>query len=79
MDKRYQAVIYPTVKLGQFFVTERQLEICQFIKHGLSNKEIAVELGIETKTVKFHLTRIYRATNKRGRLRLSKFMHELGS
>lgn len=41
-------------------LTERELEVLQFIALGKADKEIARDLGISTNTVKHHITTIYR-------------------
>jgi len=38
---------------------ERQRRILQFVSMGLSNKEIAIELNLQEKTIKHQLTRIF--------------------
>jgi DNA-binding NarL/FixJ family response regulator len=48
-------------------LTNRELEILQFIAQGLANKQIALQLEISEHTVKFHLSSIYAklgATNR---------------
>ena len=40
-------------------ITEREREVLGHVHRGLSNKQIALELGITEKTVKAHLTRIF--------------------
>jgi DNA-binding NarL/FixJ family response regulator len=40
-------------------ITEREREVLGHVHRGLSNKQIARELGITEKTVKAHLTRIF--------------------
>jgi DNA-binding NarL/FixJ family response regulator len=44
-------------------LTERQLEVLRQIGRGLSNKEIARELGLSEKTVKAHVTAIFKTLN----------------
>ena len=44
-------------------LTERQLEVLRQIGKGLSNKEIARELGLSEKTVKAHVTAIFKTLN----------------
>jgi DNA-binding NarL/FixJ family response regulator len=40
-------------------ITEREREVLAHVHRGLSNKQIAYQLGITEKTVKAHLTRIF--------------------
>jgi DNA-binding NarL/FixJ family response regulator len=40
-------------------LTERQLEVLRALRRGLSNKEVARELGVSDKTVKAHLSAIF--------------------
>lgn len=40
-------------------LTERELEIIRLLARGWSNKEIAAELSIPTRTIKFHTANIY--------------------
>lgn len=42
-------------------LTERQVEVLRQLSAGLSNKEIARELGLSDKTVKAHVTSIFKA------------------
>jgi DNA-binding NarL/FixJ family response regulator len=41
-------------------LTLRELEILKLIAKGISNKEIAVELNISSRTVKSHMVDIFR-------------------
>ncbi len=41
-------------------LSPRESEILEYVTHGMSNKEIAVELGISHQTVKNHMTAILR-------------------
>jgi DNA-binding NarL/FixJ family response regulator len=40
-------------------ITHREREVLALVHDGLSNKQIARQLGITEKTVKAHLTRIF--------------------
>jgi DNA-binding NarL/FixJ family response regulator len=54
-------------------LTERELEVLQWLAQGLANKQIAVSLGISEHTVKFHVSAIYSklgATNRTEAVRL---------
>jgi DNA-binding NarL/FixJ family response regulator len=46
---------------GAVRLTERQLEVLQQMATGLSNREIGHNLGLSEKTVKVHVTEIFRA------------------
>jgi DNA-binding NarL/FixJ family response regulator len=41
-------------------LTERQVEVLRLLAEGVANKEIAYRLGLSEKTVKSHLTAIFR-------------------
>lgn len=47
------------VKLGQE-LTYREREVIAQVLRGVSNAEIGRTLGLQEKTIKFHLSRIYR-------------------
>jgi two-component system nitrate/nitrite response regulator NarL len=44
-------------------LTDRQIEVLRLIERGLSNKEIGLALNLSEKTVKVHVTGIFRALN----------------
>jgi len=44
-------------------LTERQIEVLRLIERGLSNKEIGLALNLSDKTVKVHVSGIFRALN----------------
>jgi DNA-binding NarL/FixJ family response regulator len=56
-------------------LTDRELQIAQFVARGKSNKIIAVELGITERTVKAHLNTVYKKTSTRSRLELALLMN----
>ena len=47
------------LNLSNYNLTDRQKEIIDFIRSGLTNKEIATKLFISENTVKYHLKIIY--------------------
>ena len=48
-----------TLNLSNYNLTDRQKEIIELIRSGLTNKEIATKLFISENTVKYHLKIIY--------------------
>ena len=48
-----------TLNLSNYNLTDRQKEIIELIRSGLTNKEIAAKLFISENTVKYHLKIIY--------------------
>ena len=57
-------------RLRDLGVTHKQLRVLTALQSGATNKEIGRLLGLSEATVKFHLTKLYRATGvrKRGEL-----------
>lgn len=51
-------------------LTKRELEIVQLVTSGQKNKEIGEQLFISEKTVKHHLTKVFRKLNIRKRVQL---------
>ncbi len=54
--------------------TRRELEIVQLVVSGLKNREIGNQLFISEKTVKHHLTKIFRKLNINKRVQLKGFV-----
>ena len=52
-----------TASAGRNGLTERQIEVLQRLNDGQSNKRIALDLGLSEKTVKAHVTAIFKALN----------------
>lgn len=50
--------------------SNREAEISSLVSAGLTDKEIANQLFIASKTVRFHLTNIYRRLNIKSRAQL---------
>ncbi len=63
--KRYfsKKVLYALEDKDKFSLTKREKEILYFISRGYTNKQIANSLGISTKTVEAHKTRIMQKLN----------------
>lgn len=43
-------------------LTAQEQKVYELVSKGLSNKAVGTELGITEKTVKFHLTKVYKKT-----------------
>ncbi len=59
------------VRFGRTPLTARELEVVQLVERGMTNRDIARELGIRTGTVKIHLKHIFEKTGCRGRYGLA--------
>jgi DNA-binding NarL/FixJ family response regulator len=57
-------------------ITAREREIAQLLSAGASNKEIARKLSVTERTVKAHLTAVFRKLGISGRLQLALFVLE---
>lgn len=55
----------------RYGLTPRENEVFRLVRIGLSNNEIAEELGIRPGTVKIHLKHLYEKTGLRGRFQLA--------
>ena len=51
----------------------RELQILEAIESGCTNGEIAQELGLSKRTVKYHLTRIFNKFGVSGRMELARY------
>ena len=51
-------------------LTNREVDVSELASRGLSNKEVANQLFITEKTVKFHLTHIYAKLKIKSRAQL---------
>lgn len=51
-------------------LSNREAEVAELVTQGLSNKEVAARLFVTEKTVKFHLTNIYKKMNVKSRAQL---------
>ena len=54
-----QETVAPTLGSATEDLDERQRRILRLVSLGWSNKEIAIELNLQEKTIKHHLTRIF--------------------
>jgi DNA-binding CsgD family transcriptional regulator len=51
-------------------LSNREAEVAELVSRGLSNKEVANQLFVTEKTVKFHLTNIYKKMSVKSRAQL---------
>lgn len=56
--------------LTQKGLSHREAEVAELVSKGLSNKEVANQLFVTEKTVKFHLTNIYKKMAVKSRAQL---------
>lgn len=56
--------------LTQKGLSQREAEVAELVSKGLSNKEVANQLFVTEKTVKFHLTNIYKKMSVKSRAQL---------
>jgi DNA-binding NarL/FixJ family response regulator len=57
-------------------LTSRQRDILRLLHKGWHNQRIALELGLSTKTIENHLTRIYRSLNVQSRLETVNYLNQ---
>jgi DNA-binding NarL/FixJ family response regulator len=63
-----QASLPKPARSSPFALTRREQQLVPLISEGLTNKEIAVRLGISEQTVKNHVSRMLRKTDRPDRL-----------
>lgn len=56
--------------LAQKGLSEREQQVAELVSKGFSNREVAINLHIIEKTVKFHLTNIYKKMGMKSRAQL---------
>lgn len=62
--------------LNYYSLSQRQLELCILVQLGLTNTDIAEELGITLRTVESHLLNIYNKVNANNRIELINIMRQ---
>lgn len=70
--------IHPYVKQVErhgIFISERKAEVVDALLEGFTNKEIGKKLYVTEKTVKFHLTEIYKIYGVKSRAQLIVYAH----
>ena len=59
-------------------LSARQLEVARLVARGLTNDEVATNLGISPKTIKSHLDQIYRRLDIGSRAALTRWLADAG-
>ena len=59
-------------------LTDREMDVLKGVARGLSNQEIADELFIGVKTVKFHITNIFNKLEVEDRTQAAIYAHKHG-
>ena len=77
MNRLRQPNVQPKEKLHEL-LTEREMEVLKGVSRGQSNQEIADELYIGVKTVKFHITNIFQKLNVEDRTQAAIYAHKHG-
>lgn len=77
MNRLRQPNVQPKAKLHEL-LTEREMEVLKGVSRGQSNQEIADELYIGVKTVKFHITNIFQKLNVEDRTQAAIYAHKHG-
>lgn len=57
----------PSIRVNLLIFTSREREVFEHLRAGKVNKEIAVSVNLSVRTVKFHLSNIYRKLRVPGR------------
>jgi DNA-binding NarL/FixJ family response regulator len=68
-----EALVEQSTQLQARSLSHQQQQIVEAIVSGCSNREIAQELSVSERTVKYHLTRIFSKFGVSGRMELARF------
>ena len=67
------ALVERSTQLQAHSLSPQQLQIVKAIVAGCSNREIAEDLSVSERTVKYHLTRIFHKLGVSGRMQLARY------
>ena len=59
-------------------LTGRQIDVLRLLREGRSNKEIGRKLGLSEKTVKVHVTALFKALNVANRIQAAAMADKVG-
>lgn len=74
--KEYKSIVVVTENGSQVRVSKRGVQLLELLEKGLSNKEIANQIGITEHTVKVHLWRLYLLAGVNSRTQAVKWWSE---
>lgn len=63
--------------INSFCLSAREADVCRELQKGIMSKDIGDNLNISTKTVKFHLTNIFRKMGVQNRTECALFYQNL--
>jgi DNA-binding NarL/FixJ family response regulator len=69
--ERSRGLVRSNCPVSRADLSDREKQVLRLLVHGRSNKEIAVPLGIEERTVKAHVTKLMRKVGVQNRIALS--------
>jgi DNA-binding NarL/FixJ family response regulator len=76
---RTEPQYYAALCSAPYYVTTRELEVLELLLSGLSNKEVAVKLGISFKTVQSHRQRIMDKLGARSPMHLAEIVRKVAA
>jgi DNA-binding CsgD family transcriptional regulator len=59
-------------------LTSQEMAVCTLVSSGMTNKEVASQLVVSSKTIEYHLANIYRRTGVSNRVALASLFHASG-
>ena len=78
LDEAIDAVALDSVEPSAELLTKRELEIVWLVAEGYSNSEIAQQLWVTQRTVKFHLSNTFRKLDVSGRAEVAEWARSEG-
>ncbi|MCT7355262.1 helix-turn-helix transcriptional regulator, partial [Streptomyces sp. 15-116A] len=57
-------------------LTPQQLRIARYVAEGATNREVALSLSVSTRTVDYHLRKIFAALGVRSRVELARLVEQ---